>query len=155
MPRGGPRPNSGRPTREQAAEKARLLAETIAKGVKISPRAYLEGVLASPGFAQKTERLRAAELLMKFPAEASPSSADMPVHVWHIRSLPRGAQIGDDGKTVVWDDGRVTDPEPVEPYEPTPPLSPTPLRRAPEPCSRVSSWRRHRSRPSSQRRRRT
>jgi hypothetical protein len=132
MPKGGPRPGSGRPTKAAAAEKARLLAETIAQGVKISPRAYLEGVLASPG-STKTERMRAAELLMKFPAEESPSSADLPVTVWNIWGLPHGAQIGDDGKTVVWDDGRVTDPERLEPFEATPAISPTPLRRAPEP----------------------
>ena len=58
MPRGGPRPDSGRPTKAQAAEKARLLAETIAKGVKISPRAYLQGVLASPGFDEDRKNAR-------------------------------------------------------------------------------------------------
>jgi hypothetical protein len=136
MPRGGPRPNSGRPTREQAAEKARLLAETIAKGVKISPRAYLEGVLASPG-STKTERMRAAELLMKFPPEESPSSADMPVTVWNIWGLPHGAQIGDDGKTIVWDDGATEPAQSLEPFEATPALSPTPRRRAPEPALEV------------------
>ena len=133
MPKGGPRPGSGRPTKAAAAEKAKLLAETIAQGVKVSPRAFLEGVLASPG-STKTERMRAAELLMKFGSpEESPSSADLPVHVWNIWGLPSGCQIGDDGKTVVWPNGDVTDPERVEPYEPTPPLSPIPQRRAPEP----------------------
>lgn len=133
MPKGGPRPGSGRPTKEAAAEKARLLAETIAKGVKISPRAYLEGVLASPG-STKTERMRACELLMRFPPEELPSSADLPVHVWNIWGLPPGAQIGEDGKTVVWPNGDMTDPEPLEPFEPTPALSATPQRRAPAPA---------------------
>jgi hypothetical protein len=70
---------------------------------------------------------------MKFPPEELPSSEDMPVTVWNIWGLPPGAQIGDDGKTVVWPNGDVTDPQPLEPFDPTPAFSPTPRRRAPEP----------------------
>ena len=119
MPRGGPRPNSGRPTKAQAAEKARLLAETIAKGPKTTPRAYLQGVLDSPG-STKSEKMRAAELLMKCPPEASPASSDSPTVVWNIWGLPRGAQMGDDGKTVVWPSGDVTDPPELRPYDASP-----------------------------------
>ena len=132
MPRGGPRPNSGRPTKAQAAEKARLLAEAVAKGPKLTPRAYLQGVLDSPG-STKTEKMRAAELLMKCPPEALPSTDSPPV-VWNVWALPSGCQVGDNGKTVLWPNGDVTDPEPLEMFEPTPPLPPTPQRREPEPA---------------------
>ena len=77
MPRGGPRPNSGRPTREQAAAKAKALAEAAAKGPKISPRAYLQAMLDSSG-STKSERMRAAELLLKLSPEPPPSSSDSP-----------------------------------------------------------------------------
>jgi hypothetical protein len=130
--RGGWRPGGGRPTKAQQAEKARLLAETIARGAKTSPRAYLQGLLDSPG-SSKSEKLTAAELLLKLPPEASPSSADMPVHVWNIWGLPHGAQIGDDGKTIVWDDGTTEPAQPLEPFEASPAVVPTPRRREPEP----------------------
>ena len=50
-----------------------MLAEAVAKGLKLTPRAYLQGVLDSPG-STKTEKMRAAELLMKCPPEALPST---------------------------------------------------------------------------------
>ena len=58
MPRGGPRPNSGRPTKAQAAEKARLLAEAVAKGPKLTPRVYLQGVLEFSGQHEVGENAR-------------------------------------------------------------------------------------------------
>jgi hypothetical protein len=132
MPRGGWRPNSGRPTKEQAAEKVRLLAEAAAAGPKITPRAFLQAMLDSPG-SSKAERMRSAELLMKFgPPEAPSGGSDNPPVVWNIWALPRGAQMGEDGK-VVWPDGTTEPPQPVKPFEATPPLPPMPRRREPEP----------------------
>ena len=130
MPRGGPRPNSGRPTREQAAEKARLLAEAAAKGPQIAPRAFLQAMLDSTG-SSKSERMRAAELLLKLSPEPPPRSDSPPVAV-HIWGLPRGSQMGPDG-TVIWPDGTVEPAQPLEPYSGSPPLPPTPRRREPAP----------------------
>src|SRR3954467_11347845 len=97
MPRGGPRPNSGRPTKAQAAEKARLLAEAVAKGPKTLPRAYVQGVLDSPG-STKSEKMRAAELLMKWPPEALSGGSDSPPVEYKIFCCPRGSHVHSDGK---------------------------------------------------------
>jgi hypothetical protein len=125
MPRGGPRPNSGRPTKEQAAAKAKALAEAAAKGPIISPRAYLQAMLDSTA-STKSERMRAAELLLKLSPEPPPKPDSSP-------PLPRGAQIGDDGQSIVWPDGSTEPAQPLKPFEATPPLPPMPRRREPEP----------------------
>ena len=132
MPRGGPRPNSGRPTREQAAAKAKALAEAAARGPQIAPRAFLQAMLDSTA-STKSERMRAAELLLKLSPEPPPSNSNAPPAVWNIWALPKGATISDCGTKVLWPDGSLSDPEPLEPYTATPPFPPTPKRREPEP----------------------
>jgi hypothetical protein len=132
VPRGGPRPNSGRPTRAVAEEKARLLTETIEKGARIDPRAFLHAVLASPG-STRSEKMRAAEMLLKLPPEPPPSGANIPPSALQIWALPRNCQISECGKKVVWPNGDETDPEPPEMFEPTP-LPSTPRRRETEPA---------------------
>ena len=141
MPRGGWRPGGGRPTKEAQAAKAKALLEAAAKGPKISPRAYLQAMLDSSG-SSKSERMRAAELLLKLSPEPPPSSADSPPIVINVWGLPRGCQIGDDGQSVIWPDGRVTDPEPLEMFEPTATVPSTPRRRESlSRCLRTSRWR--------------
>jgi hypothetical protein len=131
MPRGGPRPNSGRPTKEQAAAKAKALAEAAARGPQIAPRAYLQAMLDSTA-STKSERMRAAELLLKLSPEPPPKPDSSPP-VLNIWGLPRGAQIGDDGQSIVWPDGSTEPAQPLKPFEATPPLPPMPRRREPEP----------------------
>ena len=125
MPSGGPRPGSGRPTKAQAAEKARLLAETIKRGPKVLPRQYLQGLLDSPG-SSKSERLRAAELLLKLAPEAPFRSSEGASNsgatgIETIICIPRGVQIAKDGKTLIWPaTGEVAEPLPFEPFKATP-----------------------------------
>lgn len=135
MPRGGWRPGGGRPTKEQQAERARLLAETIAKGPKTTPRAYLQGLLDSPG-STKSEKLKAAELLLKLPPEAAPSiTIDRPEQP--ILVIPHGCQFDVDGVTLIWPEtGKPVEPaelQPCEPYLATSALTPSPRHREPEP----------------------
>jgi hypothetical protein len=89
MPKGGWRAGAGRPTRAQAEEKAKQLAATIAGGLTISPRAYLQGLLNSPG-STKSERLKAAELLLKLPPEPAPSGSISSAPPMVILGIPRG-----------------------------------------------------------------
>jgi hypothetical protein len=131
MPRGGWR-GGGRPTKEAAAAKAKALLETLENGKKIDPRAYLQAVLASPA-SNKSERLRAAELLLKAGPDPAPKGADIPPAAFNIWALPRGASISPDGSKVLWPDGSLTDPEPIEPYSGSPPISSPRRRREPEP----------------------
>ena len=121
MPRGGPRPNSGRPTKAQAAEKARLLAETIKRGPQALPRQYLQALLDSPG-STKSERLRAAELLLKLPPEepvATVAPATPPV----ILSIPRGCFLS--AEQAADPDQLIPHGVPIEPFTATPGTDPT------------------------------
>jgi hypothetical protein len=119
MPRGGWR-GGGRPTKAAQAAKAAALAEAIKNGPKTSLRDFAQGVLDSPA-SSMTEKMRACELLAtKLSREEPTKGPDNLPPTFNIWSLPRGCQIGKDGKTVLWPDGSETDPKPVEPFEPTP-----------------------------------
>jgi hypothetical protein len=121
MPRGGWR-GGGRPTKAAQAAKAAALAEAIAAGPKTSLRELAQGIIDSPA-SSVAEKLKAGELLARLAPEAPTKGPDNPLPTFNIWSLPRGCQIGKDGKTVLWPDGSETEPEPVEPYEPTPSVS--------------------------------
>jgi hypothetical protein len=135
MGHGGRRENAGRPTREEAAEKARLLAEAIASGAKkmITPTDYLQGVLNSAG-SSKSERLRACELLLKRPLDALPAASHAATEI-RVLVIPRGAQLRDG--QVIWPDGELVGPlQPAQPFRPTSWVSKPERRRAelePEP----------------------
>jgi hypothetical protein len=132
MPKGGPRPGSGRPTKAQALEKARLLAETIKHGPKTLPRQYLQGLLDSPA-STKTERLRAAELLLRCPSDA-PAATVSPSLPPIILAIPRGCFMSE--QQTADPDQLISHGVPIEPYTGTPDWTRTALsdqREAPVP----------------------
>jgi hypothetical protein len=103
MPRGGPQPGSGRPTKAAQLEKERLLAEAIKNGPKISPRVLLQGIKDSPG-STRMEKIKACELYLKLLPEAAPR-AEVSASPLRILSIPRDY--------IVWADGTIR-PRPPE-----------------------------------------
>ena len=83
-----------------------LLAETMKHGPKTMPRQYLQALLDSPA-SSKSERLRAAELLLKLVPEPSPRSDSDAKGIEVIYSIPRGAQFAADRKTLIWPDRHI------------------------------------------------
>ena len=128
MPKGGRRKGAGRPTRAQQEAKAKLLAETIAKCVNTNPKAYLQGVLNSPG-STKSERLRAAELLLKYPPDPAPHAHADPAASPMIIGIPRGVFLSDEQRANI-EKLAVEHGQPIEPYEATPALHETSLSRS-------------------------
>jgi hypothetical protein len=121
MEHGGRRPGAGRPTKAQAAERARQDAEAIASRPKISPADYLMGILHSAG-SSKSQKLRAAEVLMRRPADV-PSTYGAETSPTIILSVPRGSRVDLKTGICTTPDGEVAEMLPFTPYEPTPPLS--------------------------------
>ena len=95
MPRGGSRPNSGRPTKEEAAKKAKLLALAIKQGPQITSRQFLDGLMRDPS-ASKVMRMQAAIALSKLPPEDRPAAAVSPPIQPIILAIPRGCFLSEE-----------------------------------------------------------
>ena len=95
MPRGGSRPNSGRPTKEEAAKKAKLLALAIKQGPQITSRQFLDGLMRDPS-ASKVMRMQAAIALSKLPPEDPPAAAVSPPIQPIILAIPRGCFLSEE-----------------------------------------------------------
>src|SRR3954453_15283423 len=109
MTRGGKRDGSGRPTRAEAAKRAKLLALAIEQGPEITPRQFLTGIMTDPS-ASKVMRMQAAVALAKLPPDPSPrrgrgrgsgrNNSGPPPDV--IYSIPHGVQFSADRQTLIW-----------------------------------------------------
>jgi hypothetical protein len=122
--RGGRRSGAGRPTKAQAAERAKLLAETIKHGPKTLPRQYLQALLDSPG-STKTERLRAAELLLKCPSSDAPAASIPPPMPPIILAIPRGCFLSEEQSANP--DQLIPHGVPLAPYEGSPDWTKSPV----------------------------
>jgi hypothetical protein len=127
VPKGGKRQGAGRPTREVAAQKARAIAEAIAKGPQTSVRAFAQGILDSPR-SSTTEKFKACEILAKLPPEV-PSSVPMPDI--RVLSVPPKSRVDIKTGVCTLPGGEVVEPTPIEFYPPTPMLPPMPDEREP------------------------
>lgn len=94
MPRGGWR-GGGRPTKAAQAEKARLLAETIASGKVTPSRDILRGIINSPG-STRMEVIKAIELEAKLPPDPAPRIPIEPLRLPPIICIPRGVFLSED-----------------------------------------------------------
>jgi hypothetical protein len=116
----------GRPTKEEAAERARVLLESIKPDEEFDIRAILEAMIRNPA-TPKTDRFKAMELHMKLPREPLPRSRNNtnnnsggPLVIY---SLPRGSSINPTtGEITIPEDAELV---PVVPYQGTPSLPPT------------------------------
>ena len=114
MPKGGKRVGAGRPTKEQQELKAKLLAETIARGLNLPPKVYLQGLLNSPG-STKYERLRAAELLLRYPPDPVARASAEPSPQMSIISIPREVFLTKE-QIVDIEELAAKHGQPIEPY---------------------------------------
>jgi hypothetical protein len=106
----------------------KLLLETIAKGLNVDPKVYLQGLLNSPG-STKHEKLRAAELLLRYPPEPPPYR-NSNGGCLTIYSLPRGSSVDlTTGEIIIPEGAELV---PVVPYSGTPSLPRDDGRRGPE-----------------------
>jgi hypothetical protein len=125
MPRGGARRGAGRP-RGAASKLTREVADAAA-AAGCSPLDYMLRALADPTTKQ-SRRDRMAEMCAPFchpklnavaATIATPPVSGDPVII-NVFGVPRGCQIDASGSKIIWPDGSLTDPPPLEPYAPTP-----------------------------------
>jgi hypothetical protein len=96
MPKGGKRDGAGRPTREEAAKRAKLLALAIKQGPEITPWQFLKGIMNDPS-ASKVMRMQAAIALSKLPPEDPPAAAAVsPPTPPIILAIPRGCFLSEE-----------------------------------------------------------
>jgi hypothetical protein len=115
MGHGGKRRGAGRPPKNVALAQSRLDAAT--DGSRTAAE-YLTLVLNGPN-SSRSQRLRAAELLLKRPTEAPSAAEPLPIV---ILSVPRGTCVDLKTGIATTPDGAVAEMEPFEPFTPTPPL---------------------------------
>jgi hypothetical protein len=145
MPRGGPRPGSGRP-RGSANRKTREIVDRAAANGSVMPLSYLLAILNSDA-STRAQKIRAAEVACAYChprlnavqvggnlVTGGGGGGGEAKSITQILAVPHGATLGADG-TITIEGDRVTELPTVVPFNGTPAL--TDQSEAPAPSERT------------------